>query len=170
MMRVGGSIVLCVAELFSGTTVFFDDTTFVSMDFERNGYPLDDTIGFDTFTFNGTILPGRRVSATGRACRHDMAGMTSGSGLGVLSVKDGEPAFCVLDVSDDLALRVKTNLTLDVGTFTRDFAVRLEFDGTTLEVPLSRPDVRIDWIGRGEYVISLQSFLDEALRRRLAWS
>ena len=158
---------LCVGELFSETTAFFDDTTFVSMDLERNGYPMDDTIGYDSFAFSGAILPGKRVAATGRACRHDMTDMTCGSGLGVLAVPDGKRAFCALDASDDFALRVKTNLTLDVGAFTQNFAIRLGFDGTVLEIPLSRPDVRIEWTGRGEYVISLLPFLNEVLRRRL---
>jgi hypothetical protein len=166
-MIAGGLWMRCVAELFTETTVFFDDTSFVSMDLERNGYALDDTIGYDSFAFCGAILPGRRVAATGRACRHEMTDMTCGSGLGGLSVPCGRQAICVLEGSDDLSLRVKTNLTLDAGRFTKDFAIRLGFDGVGLEVPLSRPDVKIEWSGRGEYLIPLQPFLDEVLRRRL---
>lgn len=154
-----------LAELYCENTVFFDDTSYLEMALERNGVPLEDTLGHDRFLFNGAALPGRRVGATGRACRHGMNELTSGIGLGNLDVPGGHAASVGLDMSDELKLRVKTNLILDPGVFTKVFSLRLELGNSWFDIPLSRPDVEVQWVGRGEYLVSLERFLVEAFKR-----
>ncbi len=151
------------AELVCENAVFFDDTSYVEVFFERNSVPLEDTIGSSLFMFNGVVLPERRVAATGRACRYNMNDLTSGTGLGVVETLRSQPAYCGLDLTDDLKLRVKTNLTLDVGLFTKVFSVKLKLDQWDFDIPLSRPDVKIEWKGRGEYLVSLEPFLARVL-------
>ncbi|HHW25778.1 MAG TPA: hypothetical protein GXX23_00350 [Firmicutes bacterium] len=159
---------LLSAEAFCENAVFFDDTSFIALHLERNGIPLEDTIGSDSFLFNGAILPERRVGATGRTCRHQMDNLSAALGLGSVSVPGPRDAVVGLDLSDDLRLRVKTNLTLDVGVFTKVFSVKLRVDGKTFDIPLSRPDVQIEWVGRGEYLVSLQPFVIQALTKTMA--
>lgn len=94
-----------------------------------------------------------------------MDSLSGGLGLGVLETPPACPLFFGLDMCDDFRLVVKTNVILDVGVFARSFSLNLTVDGVTLDIPLSRPDVEIDWIGRGEYSISLDPFILEALKK-----
>ena len=156
------------AEAICEMAVFFDDTSFMALNLERNGIPLEDTIGSDYFLFNGAILAERRVGATGRTCRHQMNNLSAALGLGSVSAQGPREAVAGLEIGDDLRLRVKTNLTLDAGVFTKVFAIKLHIDGKTFDIPLSRPDVRIEWVGRGEYLVSLEPFLLQALTKTMA--
>ncbi|HHW18937.1 MAG TPA: hypothetical protein GXX30_08575 [Firmicutes bacterium] len=158
---------LCMVEIFCEGAVFYDDTSYIEVILERNGIPLEDTVGYDRFLFNGAVLPGKRISATGRACRHNVSDCSAGMGLGILDIPGGRPAFLSLDSGDDLRLRVKTNLTLDVGVFTKLFSVRLQLNDAVFDIPLNQPNVEIEWAGRGEYVVSLEPFVVQALTRVL---
>ena len=154
-----------LAEIYCESTLFFDETSFLEMHLERNGVPLEDTIGQDRFLFNGAVLPGRRAGATGRACRHGMNELTSGIGFGTLDVPAGHAASVALDLSDELKLRIRTNLVLDPGVLAKAFSVRLRLGDSWFDIPLSRPDVEVEWVARGEYLIPLESFLVEAFKR-----
>lgn len=153
------------AELFCENTVFFDETCYVEMRFERNGIPIEDTGGCDRFLFNGAVLPGRRIGATGRACRHTLNELTSGVGTGAFATPGSRAASVEIEASEELRLRVRTNLVLDPGIFAKVFSIRLELGDSWFDIPLSRPDVEIEWVGRGEYLIPLDRFLIEAFKR-----
>lgn len=154
------------AELINEQGVFFDDTSYVEMIFARNGLALEETFGQDRFNFNGMVLPGKRLSGTGRSRRYSMDNLTGGIGLGLLEAPPACPVFFGLDMQDDLRLRVKTNLVLDAGVFAKLFTIGISVDGVKLEIPLARPDVEIEWVGRGEYSIAMGPFVLEAIKQR----
>jgi hypothetical protein len=143
------------AELICRGAMFFNNRCFVEMWLSRNGVLVEETFGCDRYLFDGTLLPGKRVSGTGRTYIHTRCGKTP--------APPGIPVDCSLDLYDDLVLYVKSNLTLDAGVFSKLFSVYLEIGNMSFYVFSDTDDVEVEWTGRGEFGICLESYFVRAL-------
>jgi hypothetical protein len=117
-----------------------------------DGAVLPETQGRDEFTFAASLPAGKRVAGFGRRRTY--------------FPPDGNPAGKTLEAAPslafsweeprDLAFRLTTNIFLDQGLIARHLTLRLATDGAPARaIPLSNPSVRIDWPGRGTFVVSV---------------
>ncbi len=117
--------------------------------------------GSDTYLFNGFVIKGKRLAATGRFHRVklDMDLALSGP----MQTRAAVPVEVALAPEDRFSLVFKNNLILDQGLLTAHLALRLiDAQGNLLrEIPLRSPAVAIDWRRRGEFVVDLFPFLPD---------
>ena len=106
--------------------------------------------GTDVYNLTCNILPHKIVAATGRRASYDI-----GTGLGPLEAK---PAKLVPFMAEDLTelnLRVLNNKILDQAEFKQYFTLRILSDQKAWDVCLARPDAKVYWTSRGEFIIPL---------------
>lgn len=147
-------------ELYAETSLSVDDTTRFELYLTKNGELVGGSRGADQYDSNGMVIMGKRVAACGREATYGMDDRIAGLGLGPLEALPS--GWFELDGDcRGLKLHIKTNAVLDVGLLVRDFSLRV-YDqdmGMSMDVPLWRPDVKIDWVSRGSFVIDLDSLL-----------
>lgn len=150
-------------ELVAETAVFYDDSSFVSMHLVTDGREVPGSAGVDDFLCNGAILPGKRVAATGR--RHSFVYDRFSGSLG-LGVVEATPCLMVPvpwpGNGSTLRLRIRNNIVLDPGLLCANFSLKVKAQNGELkewDIPLSRPDVRVDWPARGEFEVNLGDLL-----------
>lgn len=151
------------AELVCDQTVFFDATHYVRMCLIVGGRQVPGSWGQDAFACEGAILPGGRLAATGRQSVLRHGDYTTGDGLG--RVNTAKPGMVGINELGSISqVYVETNIVLDPGEFRQWFSVRVtklgEGDIDVKEVPLRCPLVKMDWPGRGEYIIDLATVPD----------
>ncbi|MDQ7794487.1 MAG: hypothetical protein RDU89_08770 [bacterium] len=147
-------------ELYTETSLSVDDTTRFELHLTRSGEPVAGSRGLDRYLINGMVILGKRVAACGREAAYGHESTAAGLGLGPL---EALPAVSS-EIGDNyrgLKLHVDTNAVLDVGLFGSEFSLRITDpeQGRSLDIPLGRPDVRIDWESRGAFVVDLEPLL-----------
>ncbi|WP_422447212.1 hypothetical protein [Thermoanaerobacterium sp. DL9XJH110] len=142
-------------ELYALKAVNIMDDHKILMKIEVNGRVMEESIGEDSYEFFGMITGGKRLSAIGRKKRY-----TYGDLVGIF---EAEPATCInfmfLDAEDEINLVIETNVWLDPGLFVQDVMLKIYSENRTLEIPLSRPDIRMAWPKRGLFVIDIGTFV-----------
>ncbi len=118
----------------------------------------------DVYQLDGLVLGGRRVGATGRRRIYRPSLLPLG-----LGVTEAAPATPVPLPEYFMRTRVKirTDLFLNPGDLVAGLAARwVDSRGRTLlTAPLRRPDVRIEWPGRGVFVLDLSRQVDQLEER-----
>ena len=75
--------------------------------------------------------------------------------------------FLFIDPKDDIKLIIENNIWLDPGVMLQEVMLKVFSDKKTLEIPLSRPDIKIDWSGRGNFAIDIGGFIRELNAARI---
>ena len=145
-------------ELYSEKPLFIKENSFFKLGLRTGGLVLEDTIGIDRYKMASMALTGRRLGGTAREMVYDHSIFPSGLGSGEARpgayVNVGEGSI------KGMAVILETNLILDVGLLRDSMGLRLVNEaGKTYDVPLARPDVEVNWDGRGRYVIPVGGFL-----------
>ncbi|MDX9871239.1 MAG: hypothetical protein RBT41_02325 [Clostridia bacterium] len=122
------------------------------LEFCHGDIPLPISAGSCRYETICTILPQQILAATGRnevftSCP-DRPQMRQAIPI---SVHEN-------DLSN-LQLRIKNNRILDHAELIHGFSLRLRRDEQVLSLPLSQPDVKVYWKGRGDFIIPLGKHL-----------
>ncbi|MDR3589355.1 MAG: hypothetical protein P4N41_06805 [Negativicutes bacterium] len=113
---------------------------------------LPETAGRDEFDFPATLLPGKRVAGFGRRRTYP----PPSSRLDGQSPEAAPSLPFPWEKSRDLSFRIITNVLLDQGLIARHLTLRVAaHDAPVRDIPLSSPDVRIDWPCRGTFVVDV---------------
>ena len=126
-----------------------------SLHLRRGDGVVNESRGSDTFAFNGTLLPGEAITATGRDAHHrqtvDLSEL-QGVAARPVEVPDGE---------EPLTVWVDTNASLGQEVFQTDFALRITRDGVGFTLPLLL--TRVHWEGNGLFKIYLDDWVQRAV-------
>jgi len=116
---------------------------------------LPETVGRDEFRLNGLLLPGKRIAGFGRTKTYSLENMPAG--LGAIEAEPSVMVDLPKDHLSKIAFQIATNIILDQGLLTQCLCLNvIQGDGTSVEIPLSRPDVAISWQSRGNYIATVQ--------------
>jgi hypothetical protein len=108
--------------------------------------------GMDEFQLHSILLPGKCAAGLGRKKSYSLDSLPNG--LSALEAAPAENFY--LNDTQHLAIKVTTNIFLDQGLFTHYLTLRVAKNfGPFVDISLLRPDVVIDWIGRGVFIIQL---------------
>lgn len=143
MMNIG-------AELVAETTWVVTPNDEYRLELYCGDIPLAQSAGSDRFEMNCHILPGKTLAATGRK-----SFTTIGYGLGPVEVTEAVPVPVAEENLPDLKLCLKNTKILDQAELKHNFSIRVKVNGKTVDLLLARPDVKVYWEGRGEFVIPL---------------
>ncbi len=114
---------------------------------------LPETVGRDEYKLDGLLLPEKRVAGFGRKKTYSLENMPTG--LGPIEAEPSELVVLQEDVLPKIAFRIATNVILDQGLLAQYLCLDvIRGDGTSIQIPLSRPDVAISWQARGNYIIT----------------
>jgi hypothetical protein len=108
------------------------------------------SVGADVYNLTCNILPHKVVAATGRRASYDI-----GTGLGPLEAKPAKLVPVIAEELPELTLKVLSNKVLDQAEFKQYFALRIVSDNKARDIHLARPDVKVYWTSRGEFIIPL---------------
>lgn len=130
--------------------------------FDHQGSPA--WSGSDTYLLNGTVLGGRRLAASGRHRTYRDTSLPLG--LGTVEAAPAVPAP-LPDYVRRTRVRIQTNVFLDPGQLLAGLAAQWvdEAGRVILDAPLRRPDVSLDWLGRGLFVLDLSDQMRTLLAR-----
>lgn len=142
-------------ELFTQRAVCINHGYELSMKAVYNGEILEESKSRDTFEFSGTILGGKRLAALGRERCYTYRDLTG--------IFEAEPAcnlnILLIDPDDDIRLIIENNIWLDPGSMVQDLSLKIFSGNRVREIPLNRPDVKIDWPGRGKFIVDIGEFI-----------
>lgn len=151
-------------ELYVQRALFIMDNHFVSLKIISNGKVLEESCSQDVFGFFGTIIEGKRFAALGRNRSYDYNHLMG-------RIFEADPAapvnFLFIDPEDDIKLVLETNIWLDPGVMVQDISLKINSDKKKLDIPLNRPDVKIDWSSRGTFSIDIGDFIKELNAERI---
>lgn len=144
-------------ELYVQRAVTINPGYFIGMKLYQNKAIIKESLSKDTFDFSGTLLSGKRLAGTGREKVYTYRDLTG--------IFEADPAsdinFIFIDPEDDIKLEIDTNIWLDPGMMVQDTALRVYSPKKMLEIPMNRPDIKLDWSGRGRYTINVGDFIKE---------
>jgi hypothetical protein len=130
--------------------------------FDHQGFP--EWRGSDTYLLDGAVLAGRRVAASGRHRTYRETSLPLGLGTG-----DAAPAVPapLPEYVRRTRVRIQSNLLLDPGQLVAALAAHWvdQAGRVVLDAPLRRPDVGLDWLGRGLFVLDLSEQVRTLLAR-----
>jgi hypothetical protein len=113
-----------------------------------DGAVLPDTEGRDEFTFATPLSAGKRVAGFGRKQLYASSDTLEAAPSRLLLLED----------ASDFSFKITTNVFLDQGLIARHLTLRIaRDDAPPRTIPLSSPDVKIDWPSRGTFVINVGS-------------
>ncbi len=112
------------------------------------------SVGTDVYNFTCNILPHKVVAATGRRTSYDI-----GTGLGPVEAKPAKLIPVNAEELPELTLKVLNNKVLDQAEFKQNFALRIISDNKAWDNHLARPDVKVYWTSRGEFIILLGNLI-----------
>ncbi|TYP49212.1 hypothetical protein [Thermosediminibacter litoriperuensis] len=142
-------------ELYAGRAIHIADYHEISLAVTSNGEIIEDSASLDYFGFFGVILGGKRVAATGRRIHYSFKDLA-----GIFEAEPAQPfRILFLDPEDEILLTVDTNIWLDPGLLVQDLVLQVSSENKSLEIPLNRPNVKIDWPGRGRFVIDVSEYI-----------
>lgn len=151
-------------ELYAQRAVYIMDNHFMRLRVTNNGKLIEDSCSEDVFRFFGSIIPGRRLAGVGRKSIYEPSFL-----LGrIFEADPSSPIyFLFIDPKDDIKLIIENNIWLDPGVMLQEVMLKVFSDKKTLEIPLSRPDIKIDWSGRGNFAIDIGGFIRELNAARI---
>lgn len=138
------------AELVTETTWVVTPNDEYHLEFYCGDVLIPQSAGTDRFEMNCHILPQKILAATGRTELTKI-----GYGLGPVEVKGANPVPVPEENLPDLKLRLTNTKILDQAELKHHFSIRLSVNGKTVDLLLARPDIKVFWEGRGEFVIPL---------------
>lgn len=138
------------AELVTETTWVVTPNDEYHLELYYGDVPIPESAGTDRFEMNCHILPQKTLAATGR-----MELTKIGYGLGPVEAKGANPVLVTEENLPDLKLRFKNTKILDLAELKHNFSIRLDVNGKTVDLLLARPDVKVFWEARGDFVIPL---------------
>ncbi|MEW6546162.1 MAG: hypothetical protein AB1446_04490 [Bacillota bacterium] len=120
--------------------------------------------GSDVYELNGTVLGGRRVAASGRHRTYRETSLPLG--LGTVEAAPAVPAPRPEYVRRT-RVKLHSNLFLDPGQLLAGLTAHWvdEAGQVILDIPLRRPDVSLDWLGRGLFVLDVSGQVQALLAR-----
>ena len=145
-------------ELYMQKALSIMDTHVINLKVSSNGKNLEESYSKDVFEFMGMILGGKRLAAVGREKHYDYNDL---SGRIFESEKATPVNFLFIDPEDDIELIIETNIWLDPGIMVQDVWLKIYSDKKTLDIPLNRPDVKINWQGRGVFAVDIGDSIRE---------
>lgn len=125
-----------------------------------DGALVEGSEGMDEYQDTACFLAGHRLAATGRRRRFRIDRFPIG--LGAYETEPAHPVPCRLKAGSTVRLEseVSNSILLDPGLYLDYLGVRIVGAGVGDQVfPLRRPDVAIDWPGRGRISVDLSSLL-----------
>ncbi|NLZ54202.1 MAG: hypothetical protein GX892_13860 [Thermoanaerobacteraceae bacterium] len=151
-------------EVYAQRAVYIMDNNFVRLKVINNGKLMEESCSEDVFKFFGTIIPGKRLAGVGRNSKYEPSYL-----LG--SIFEANPSshinFLFIDPEDDIKLVIETNIWLDPGIMLQDVMLKIASDKKNLEIPLNRPDIKMDWQSRGTFAIDIGDFIRELNAARI---
>jgi len=151
-----------------GVEFFTNRTTFISDFYEFhniiliNDSEIKETSSSDIFKFSGCVLGGKRIAAIGRKKVYDFKNYTE--------TFEAEPAkpfkILFLDPEDKIYLKVNTNIFLDPGRFVEELSLKIYSEKNSHIAALNSPYIKIDWPGRGEYILDITELINDLYRKR----
>lgn len=151
-------------ELYVQRAVYIIDNNYVRLKVLNNGKLMEESCSEDVFKFFGTIIPGKRLAGVGRNSKYEPSYL-----LG--SIFEANPSshiyFLFIDPEDDIKLVIETNIWLDPGIMLQDVMLKIASDKKNLEIPLNRPDIKMDWQSRGTFAIDIGDFIRELNAARI---
>lgn len=144
-------------ELYTEKPLCVKDDTYFRTALSVDKITFSDTEGLDQYCFHSVIGSEKRVAGLGRICTYTLNSLPGG--LGPVEARPGTYFNLPADYSKTTLL-LETNLILDPGILSDTLGIRLvNAQGKTVDVPFSRPDVKILWESRGTYTIVLPEIL-----------
>jgi len=151
-------------ELFVQRAVYIVDNNFVRLKVLNNGKVIEESCSEDDFDFFGTIIPGKRLASVGRKTKYDPNYLMG-------RIFEANPSlpinFLFIDPEDDIKLIIETNIWLDPGIMVQDVMLKINSEKKSLEIPLNRPDVKLDWSSRGTFAVDIGDFIRELNAERI---
>lgn len=138
------------AELVVESTLVLTPNHQFQMELYSDQVLLPLSVGTDTYNFNCSIFPHKVLAATGRKASYDI-----GIGLGTTEALAASPIPINEEDLSKLKLRLVNNKILDQADLKHNFSLRLRLTRGTVDLHLARPDVKVYWEGRGEFIIPL---------------
>lgn len=130
--------------------------------FDHQGFP--EWSGSDAYLLDGAVLAGRRVAASGRHRTYRETSLPLG-----LGTVEAAPAVAapLPGYVRRTRVRVRSNMFLDPGQLVAGLAAHWvdQAGQVVLDAPLRRPDVRLEWLGRGLFVLDLSEQVRALLAR-----
>jgi hypothetical protein len=152
-------------ELLGNIAFHFIPGTYFLSGIQREEKFIENSLGRDDYLENGMVAAGKRIAATGREAAYTAAQYPTGNGLGAL---DATPAT-VVDLGDStegIQFYLKCNKILDPGILNSDFALQVVLENSVRreeKICLNSPGIRVNWLGRGEFLVDLDKILYDLL-------
>lgn len=123
---------------------------------------LEESVGEDTFDYNGMLLPDYPITATGRKALHRYEpGLTIYKGQPGYPVEiPGSDQQTFHETFKNLTLWVDNNAILSQGHLQTYYSLRVHINGRKFLVPLLTPLMKIHWEGQGLFKIYLDSLVN----------
>lgn len=117
-----------------------------------NDILMPETAGRDEFQLHTLLLPNKRVAGLGRNRTYLLTDLPAG-----LSACEAAPSESfALNGTDNLAIRIKTNIFLDQGLLAHHLNLCITKDGRPYrEFSLNSPAVEIAWPVRGTFIVTI---------------
>lgn len=132
---------------------------YVGLELTANHEVVPGSAGKDIYCFNGMILSGKIIAATGREKKYNWT--TIPFGLGPV---EAEPPHIIPVQFEEYTrwrLIIKTNIILDLALVVVQWGLRwLDAGGRLLlDLPFRSPEVTVDCPGRGQFVVDITPFI-----------
>lgn len=151
-------------ELFALRAVCINNDYFIKLSITNNGRIMEGSCSEDIFKFFGTIIPGKRMAGIGRKCKYEPSFLYGR----IFEANPSSPIdFLFIDPEDDIKLVIETNIWLDPGAMLHVIMLKVCSYKKTLEIPISRHDIKIDWLGRGIFAIDIGDFIRQLYAARI---
>ncbi len=133
------------------------------------GDALPGSFGSDEYRLDARVLRGRRLAATGRRYVAELEKLPLG--LGPVEAAPAVPCYVPDELVPDLVLQlnVVNPLLLSPGLVTDHLSLAVVGrSGRAACMPLARPDIEVEWIGRGRFRIRFGAALTRRVLQKLA--
>lgn len=111
--------------------------------------------GHDEFQLAGMVMPGKRFAGFGRSRFYQLR-----EGHADAEAIEAAPSAWV-DIGDDItemAFKINTDIILDPGLLASCLSLGIAKEGGLVtNIPLNRPDIRIDWQSRGTFIVTVSA-------------
>ncbi len=146
-------------ELITGLPVHFAPHHKFNLYLKKDDVVLKDSLGEDTFDYNGMLLADYPVTGTGRKVLHSYEpGLT---------IYQGTPACPIEVLQEDfkgLSLWLDNNSIMSQGELQTYYRLKVYCNDREFSLPLLSPLMKVYWEGQGLFLMDLAS-LDSLIKR-----